>query len=103
MTEKLDKKFYPSFSVDVTGGIAAHLMKAKDHSVVGEDEYVVFLAKDNAFAAMLPFYVEECNKRGCDQAQQKAAMRLLNDVRAWRREHPERCKDPDAAGETLLP
>jgi hypothetical protein len=39
---KLDAKFY------------GNIFKAKDNSQVPDDEYVVFLAKDNAFARGLP-------------------------------------------------
>ena len=41
---KLDKKF------------VGQITKVKDGSIVGEDEYVVFLAKDTAFASILPTY-----------------------------------------------
>jgi hypothetical protein len=39
---KLDAKFY------------GDLRKVKDGSAVPDDEWAVFLAKDNAFAAILP-------------------------------------------------
>jgi isocitrate/isopropylmalate dehydrogenase len=91
---KLDKKFY----ADVV-----YIRKAKDHSIVSDEEWVVFLAKDNAFAAVLPLYYEACEKMGADEEQLAAVTRLIDDVAAWRLANPERCKVPDAKGEKLLP
>lgn len=89
---KLDAKFYSNVGI----------FKAKDKSRVPDDEWVVFLAKDNAFAAVLPLYREECVRRGCDEEQIRAADALIERVTAWRAAHPERLKNPDAAGEWLL-
>ncbi|HWS65675.1 MAG TPA: hypothetical protein VN325_23185 [Steroidobacteraceae bacterium] len=91
---KLDKKFY----ADVV-----YIRKAKDHSIVPDDEWVVFLAKDNAFAAVLPAYRRELIAMGADDEQLEAVTRLIDDVTAWRLANPERCKVPDAKGEKLLP
>lgn len=88
--EKLDKKFY------------GHLFKVKDTTHVSDDTWVVFLAKDNAFAAVLPLYVEKCRELGCDEEQIKAVEKLLVDVNKWRDAHPELCKNPDAKNERLL-
>lgn len=76
--------------------------KVKDNSFVQPDEWLVFLAKDNAFAAVLPLYREECVRRGCDAEQIAAVDRAIERVREWRESHPERLKNPDAAGERLL-
>ena len=91
MQMKLDKKF--------TGSI----MKVKDGTVLRGDEWIVFLAKDNAFAMTLPTYRENCIKLGCDQEQIDAVDRLIANVEAWRKVNPKRCKNPDAAGEKMLP
>lgn len=91
MTTKLDGKFY-------SDGI----YKAKDNSRVPEDEWIVFLAKDNAFAAMLPLYHAECMRLGADAEQMAAVERLLERVDAWREANPDKCKTPDAAGERML-
>jgi hypothetical protein len=88
---KLDKKF------------AGTIYKVKDGSIVPGDEYVVFLAKDNAFAEILPMYLTACLEMHCDQEQIQAVSALIDRVDKWRREHPERLKNPDAAGERLLP
>lgn len=56
-TEKLDPKF------------AGVIFKVKDGTIVPDDEYVVFLAKDNAFAAILPLYRDKCAELGCDGEQ----------------------------------
>lgn len=87
---KLDAKF------------EGEIRKVKDGSIVPDDEYVVFLAKDNAFAKALPYYLMQCVKLGADDEQILAVVRMIRRVDAWRAAHPERCKTPDAAGEKLL-
>lgn len=88
--EKLDAKFY------------GDIFKAKDGSRVPDDEYVVFLAKDNAFATVLPEYFRVCTEMGADDEQLAAVDAMLKRVLHWRLTHPERCKVPDAKGEKLL-
>lgn len=88
--KKLDAKFYGT------------IFKAKDNSPVGEDEYVVFLAKDTAFAHILPLYRAECVKLGADEQQIAAVDAMLVRLAEWRADHPDRLKVPDAANERLL-
>ncbi len=71
------------------------IFKIKDQSIVPPDEYVVFLAKDNAFLPTLKFYQEECRRLGADNRQLAAVDEMIVRVARWRREHPERCKVPD--------
>lgn len=52
---KLDAKFY------------GEIRKVKDDSVVPDDQYMVFLAKDNAFADTVVYYRDRCVALGCDQ------------------------------------
>ena len=87
---KLDAKFY------------GEIRKAKDDSIVPDDEYVVFLAKDNAFAETLPFYLQNCKELGCDAEQIASVERMIERVFKWRAANTTRLKDPDAAGEKLL-
>lgn len=87
---KLDAKFY---------GV---IVKAKDNSIVPEDEYVVFLAKDNAFADMLPFYRDKCVERECDNEQIASIDRMIARVGLWRAQNQHLLKNPDAKGEKLL-
>lgn len=87
---KLDAKFY------------GEIRKAKDDSVVPDDEYVVFLAKDNAFADVMPQYRAACLARRCDGEQLAAVDRMIKRITQWRSEHPDRLKDPDARGEKML-
>jgi hypothetical protein len=87
---KLDAKFYGT------------IHKVKDDSEVPEDEWVVFLAKDNAFAAVLPLYLEKCIELGCDQEQIASVRRMIDRMVVWRVTHQDRVKAPDAAGEKLL-
>jgi hypothetical protein len=85
---KLDGKFH---------GIIA---KNKDGSVVPQDQWMCFLAKDNAVPATLAFYREECIRQGAAKEQVEAVEAMLLRVGAWRRAHPDLCKIPDVqAGE----
>ena len=88
--DKLDAKF------------EGRITKIKDGSIVPGDEYVVFLAKDNAFFDAVPYYLLRCMKRNCDKEQIDAVYRMYWRIRAWREAHPNRVKNPDAAGERLL-
>lgn len=80
---KLDGKFH---------GV---IVKNKDQSIVPQDQWMVFLAKDNAFPATLAFYREECLRQGASREQVRAVEDLCERVGQWRREHPELCKTPD--------
>jgi hypothetical protein len=80
---KLDGKFH---------GIIA---KNKDQSIVPQDQWIVFLAKDNALPATLEFYRRECARQGADPAQIDAVEGLRIRVMQWRAAHPELCKAPD--------
>lgn len=87
---KLDKKF--------TGGIK----KVKDGTMVPGDEWLVFLAKDTAFALTLPTYLDNCIKLGCDDKQIQMVRNMIENVAKWRLDNPNRCKIPDAIGEKTL-
>lgn len=87
---KLDAKFY---------GV---IVKAKDRSILADDEYVVFLAKNTAFANILPAYLAECRDLGCDEEQIIAVSQMIERLREWRSTNFHRLKKPDAKGETLL-
>ncbi len=90
MSDKLDAKF---------SGV---IFKIKDGSIVSDDEYVVFLAKDTAFANILPAYRAECVALGADQEQIAAVDRMMVRLRQWRQANPSRLKVPDAKGEKLV-
>jgi hypothetical protein len=90
MIRKLDQKFYGT------------IFKAKDDTEVSQNEWVVFLAKDDAFVLTLPTYLENCIKLGCDDAQIAAVERLMENINAVRDAAPRRNKKPDAAGEALI-
>lgn len=87
---KLDAKFY------------GEIRKVKNDEIVPEDEYVVFLAKDNAFAEVLPEYLSICLRKGADFEQIQAVTRMIERVHYWRLANYDRCKMPDAKGEKLL-
>ncbi len=90
MLPKLDAKFYGT------------VMKAKNGQVVPDDEWCVFLAKDDAFASILPTYRNLLIDMGADQVQVQAVNGMIDRVMAWRAANPDRCKIPDAAGEKML-
>lgn len=78
------------------------IFKIKDGSIVTDDEYVVFLAKDTAFANILPAYRAECVRLGADQEQIAAVDRMVLRLKDWRKTYPDRLKVPDAKGEKLV-
>ena len=86
---KLDKKF--------TGQV----FKVKDGSVVPHDQWLVFLAKDNAFPATVAFYRQECERLGADAEHLASVDRMIERLTKWRADNPHRLKVPDAKGEKL--
>jgi hypothetical protein len=88
--EKLDAKFYGT------------IRKVKDDTVVPEDQWMVFLAKDNAFPPTLQFYYEECVRLGADAEHLAAVERTISRVKVWREVNQSKLKVPDAKGEKLL-
>lgn len=88
--EKLDAKF---------SGV---IFKVKDGTIVPDDEYMVFLVKDNAFAETLPFYRQKCVELGADQEHIAAVDRTIERLKRWRAGNPDRLKVPDAKGERLV-
>ena len=80
---KLDAKFH---------GV---IIKNKDGSVVAQDQWMVFLAKDNAVPATLEFYEYECIRQGAAQEQIEAVRAMRSRLETWRLENPQFCKVPD--------
>ena len=72
---KLDAKFY------------GELRKVKNDEIVPDDEFMVFLAKDNAFPATLAFYRTKCVELGCDAEHIGAVDRTINRLTVWRERH----------------
>lgn len=90
MAEKLDAKF---------SGV---IFKVKNGSIVPDDQYVVFLAKDAAFYKTLCFYRDECARLGADQEQLDAVTRMIGRLQRWRDANMDQIKVPDAKGEKLI-
>ena len=88
--QKLDAKF---------SGV---IFKVKDNSIVPDDEYMVFLAKDNAFPATLQYYRLKCEELGADAEHLAAVDRTLERLGTWRARNSHRLKVPDAKGEKLV-
>lgn len=78
------------------------IFKIKDGTIVPDDEYVVFLVKDNAFAEILPDYRAKCVELGADAEQIAAVDRMIERAKVWRAANPHRLKVPDAKGERLV-
>lgn len=88
--KKLDAKF---------SGV---IFKVKDGSIVPDDEYMVFLGKDNAFPATLQYYRAKCVEIGADQEHIDAVDRTIQRLGMWRAGNQHRLKVPDAKGEKLV-
>ncbi len=87
---KLDGKFH---------GIIA---KNKDGTIVPQDQWMCFLAKDNAVPATLEFYIQECTRLGAKSEQIEAVRSMIDRVLDWRAANPTLCKVPDVqAGEII--
>jgi hypothetical protein len=90
MRTKLDGKFH---------GV---IVKNKDGSIVPQDEWIVFLAKDDALLPTLKFYEKECERIGAQPEQLKAISELIERVAIWRRENMDKCKVPDVDRRELV-
>lgn len=62
-----------------------------------EEEFVVFVPRDNLLLPLLDHYALLCRDAGCDDEQISAVCRLRDRVEAWRYANPDKCKKPDAA------
>ncbi|KKN75954.1 hypothetical protein LCGC14_0375110 [marine sediment metagenome] len=88
---KLDGKFH---------GV---IVKNKDGSVVPQDQWMCFLAKDNAVPAMLETYRTECIRLGAGEHQIMAVDAMLERVNKWRLANSSKLKTPDIEpGEEIL-
>jgi hypothetical protein len=83
MATKLDGKFH---------GV---IVKNKDGSIVPQDQWIVFLAKDNCLPPTLYFYLAECQRQVASFEQTEAVRELLERVLQWRSANPAACKTPD--------
>ena len=71
------------------------VVKNKDQSIVPQDEWIVFLAKDCAVPEMLRFYYTRCRQLGASEEQLEAIAQLHARVNAWRNSNLDKCKVPD--------
>lgn len=78
------------------------ITKNKDNTVVPQDQWIVFLAKDDAFPETLKFYYYECKRLGADERQLEAIGDLISRVETWRYNHRELCKVPDVDDGELI-
>lgn len=83
MPTKLDGKFH---------GI---IVKNKDQSIVPQDQWICFLAKDNAVLETLAFYYNQCKRLGAHPRQLEAVGQMMARVDQLRRNNPGICKVPD--------
>jgi hypothetical protein len=91
-TNKLDAKFF------------GKIFKYKDLSVVPDDQWVVFLAKDQVFVDMFldpdHGYLARCKNANADPQQIAAVQRMEKRLTTW--VATNETKTPDAKGERLL-
>ncbi len=87
---KLDAKF------------SGTIFKVKNGAIVTDDQYMVFLAKDDAFPETLEFYRSKCGQLGADDEHLAAVDRTIQRLKAWRDANVLACKVPDAKGELLV-
>lgn len=78
------------------GKFAGSIHRVGDGEEIQPDQFVVFLAKDNAFLPTLRFYREECERIGAGLEQLLAVDRLIGRVELWRQNNPHLWKVPDA-------
>lgn len=78
------------------------ITKNKDNTVVPQDQWIVFLVKDDAFPQTLRFYLRECERFGAGRKQLAAIIDLIDKVDTWRKNHPELCKVPDVEDGELI-
>lgn len=77
------------------------ITKVKDGSVVPDDQWMCFLAQDNAFPETLLYYRDRCAEMNCDEEHLAVVDVTLGRLRKWRDAHPNLLKKPDAKGEKL--
>jgi hypothetical protein len=80
--------------VKLDGKYTGTIRKA-DGTVVPNDEWIVFRAKDLAVPAVLLAYYDECARRGSPESHLKGVMDLYERVDRWQMGHPDQCKVPD--------
>lgn len=91
MSRKLDGKFH---------GI---IVKNKDGSIVPQDQWIVFLAKDMALLAGLRAYMDECHRIGASVEQMRAISALIRRVKDWQAVNAHLMKIPDVEeGEIIV-
>lgn len=78
------------------------IIKAKNGAIVPPDEYIVFLAQDQALPAMLEFYEKECRRLGAAKEQLAAIQQMRARLKSWRDRHPDRLKVADVQRSELL-
>jgi ferredoxin len=81
--------------VKLDGKFHGVIVKNKDNTTVPQDQWIVFLAKDNALPATLSFYYDQCRDLGASMEQLEAVADLMNRVADWRKANPGQCKVPD--------
>jgi hypothetical protein len=82
--------------------VHGELFSNKDNKRIPEDEYIVFRAHDNSLLTTLRFYTNQLANDGADQRQISDVELLIERVKAWRFQHPDRCKVADVDAEDIL-
>lgn len=79
------------------GKFVGTVFRRRDQEVIPPDQFMVFLAKDNALPLTLRFYKAACQVIGAEAEQLNAVDRLIHRVDVWRHHNMDKTKIPDAA------
>lgn len=71
------------------------ITKRSDGTIVPEDEWIVFRAKDLALPAAMSAYIRKCEQLGCNKDFIQEFIKLKGRVVRFQISNPERCKIPD--------
>lgn len=70
------------------------IYRRRDNHV--EEDFVVFVPRDNLLVETLRYYQWLCLQKGCGLEQAAAVERLIARVEKWRKNYAFECKNPDA-------
>lgn len=66
-----------------------------DGTLVPEDEWIVFMAKDLALVPTLIAYLNNCSNLGCDEKYLREIVELTIKVMKFQKNNIDKCKIPD--------
>ncbi len=91
----MSKEIMPATITSIDRKFEIHARSRTSGATYTEEEAVLFLARDTAFALTLPTYLENCKKVGAGEDQIKAVELLIERVANYRKANPDKIKVPD--------